>query len=84
MSDGIKEVGLYYWDGLKWKKWGADITIAGNMIDVDYDYVSVAYPTTSSEVYTFKTGGSGGVTVATITISYTDTTKEYILTVTKT
>lgn len=40
-----------------------------------YDYVGVAYPLTTQEVYTFKTGGSGGTTVATITLNYTDSTK---------
>ncbi len=49
-----------------------------------YDYVVVTYPTTTSEVYTFKTGGAGGTTVAVVTIVYTDTTKDFISTVTKT
>lgn len=49
-----------------------------------YDYFEVAYPETDEEVYTFKTGGSGGTTVATVTIVYTDDTKEFISTVTKT
>jgi hypothetical protein len=46
-----------------------------------HDYIATTYPTDSSEVYTFKTGGSGGTTVATITITYTDDTKENLLTV---
>jgi len=46
----------------------------------DYDYVGVAYPTTSQEVYTFKTGGSGGTTVATITLNYSDPVTKAILT----
>lgn len=40
-----------------------------------FDYIEATYPTTSSEVYTYKNGGSGGTTVATITITYTDSTK---------
>ena len=41
-----------------------------------YDYVAVTYPTATSEVYTFKSGGSGGTTVSTVTLVYTDSTKE--------
>lgn len=46
-----------------------------------YDYVSVAYPDTTTEVYTFKVGGAGGITVGTLTVTYTDATKEDIATV---
>lgn len=49
-----------------------------------YDYVGVAYPIGTQEVYTFKSGGSGGTTVATVTINYTDSTKANISDVTKT
>jgi len=48
-----------------------------------HDYISVAYPSGDTEVYTFKTGGAGGSTVATLTIVYTDSTKDKLLTVTK-
>ena len=54
------------------------------LINFTWDYVSVAYPDTITEVYTYKTGGSGGTTVATVTIVYTDTTKSALSTVTKT
>jgi hypothetical protein len=57
---------------------------AAGLVPSAYDYISVAYPDTVTEVYTFKTGGSGGTTVATITIVYTDATKELLSTVTKT
>ena len=49
-----------------------------------YDYDAVTYPLSTREVYTFKTGGSGGTTVATITINYTDATKASLLNVAKT
>lgn len=55
-----------------------------NLIQVEYDYVGVTYPTTTSEVYTYKTGGSGGTTVSTVTIVYTDTTKDNITSVART
>lgn len=50
----------------------------------EYDYVGVAYPLSTQEVYTFKTGGSGGTTVATVTVDYTDSTKANLSAVTKT
>lgn len=49
-----------------------------------YDYVSLALTDADTETYTFKTGGSGGTTVATVVINYTDSTKTTIVNVTKT
>lgn len=61
------------------------VQIVTNGLSVPYyDYVSVAYPLTTTEVYTFKVGGAGGTTVATVTIVYTDATKENLSTVTRT
>ena len=57
--------------------------IPSSFIDVAYDYVSAAYPQSDTEVYTYKTGGSGGTTVATVTVVYTDSTKENLSSVTK-
>lgn len=48
-----------------------------------YDYIAVAYPLATTETYTFKTGGSGGTTVATLTVVYTDSTKANLSSVTK-
>lgn len=48
-----------------------------------WDYLEVTYPTTTTEVYTFKDGGSGGTTTGTITLTYTDTTKENLSTAEK-
>jgi hypothetical protein len=59
------------------------LAIAG-LITSGYDYISITYPTTSSEVYVYKTGGSGGATVGTVTIVYVDATKNELSTVTKT
>ena len=47
----------------------------GSLVKVDYDYVSVAYPTAIQEVYAHKTGGAIGTTVATVTVDYVDSTK---------
>jgi len=50
----------------------------------EFDYVAVTYPSATQEVYEFKVGGSGGSTVATITVNYTDSTKDFVLNVAKT
>lgn len=55
----------------------------GAIITDNYDYVGVTYPSGDTEVYTFKSGGSGGTTIATVTIVYTDSTKTDLLSVTK-
>jgi len=57
--------------------------VSGLQIPV-HDYISVAYPSSDTEVYTFKTGGSGGTTVATLTVEYTDSTKENLSSVART
>lgn len=53
------------------------------LVTDSYDYIAVTYPSTTSEVYTYKTGGSGGTKVATVTIVYTTTSKCLISSVTK-
>lgn len=55
-----------------------------NLVGDIWDTISVAYPTNVQEVYTYKLGGTGGTTVATVTIDYTDTTKNYISQLVKT
>lgn len=57
--------------------------VAGLVI-LPYDYIAATYPSASSETYTFKTGGAGGTTVATVNILYTDSTKSVLTSVTKT
>lgn len=44
-----------------------------------WDYLAVTYPSATQEVYTFKTGGAGGSSVATATVDYTDSTKASLL-----
>ena len=48
-----------------------------------HDYISLAVASTT-DTYTFKSGGSGGTTVATVTITYTDSTKATLSSVAKT
>lgn len=49
-----------------------------------FDYIGANYAGATSDVYTYKTGGSGGTTVATITVSWTDSTKTVLASVTRT
>lgn len=60
------------------------IAIKNSLIDVVYDYVGVIYPDTVTEIYTLKTGGASGMTVATVTLVYSDATKVSLVTATKT
>lgn len=59
------------------------VPVAGQIVTDKYDYISVTYPSATQEVYEFKTGGSGGTTVATVTINYTDASKDFLLNVSK-
>lgn len=54
---------------------------ASSIFHTEWDYMSVSYPTGSTETYTYKTGGATGSVVATIDIAYTDATKNDISTV---
>ena len=55
----------------------------GTLVTEHFDYISAAYPDSVTEVYTYKTGGSGGTTVATVTTVYTTAAKTLLITVTK-
>lgn len=54
-----------------------------SLINFAWDYVVRTLPSATQEVYTYKTGGSGGTTVGTITINYTDSTLATITDVTR-
>jgi hypothetical protein len=47
-----------------------------SFIKAPFDYISVAYPTSTTETYTYKFGGALGTIVGIITVTYTDATKE--------
>jgi hypothetical protein len=88
---GSDKTGIFVWDdtnktfvALSGSATGAlSVDDIWGFIGAEYDYVSVAYPNTTTETYTFKTGGAGGTTVSTVTIVYTDATKADLSTVTK-
>lgn len=48
---------------------------------VDFDYLDVQQTSATVETYVFKTGGSGGTTVLTVTVTYTSSAKSDIDTV---
>jgi hypothetical protein len=49
-----------------------------------FDYCAMVISPTTTETYTFKSGGSSGTTTNTVVIVYTDSTRADISTVTKT
>lgn len=57
---------------------------AGTLVQEYFDYIAATYPDSVTEVYTYKSGGAGGVTVAVVTIVYTTSAKTLIDTVTRT
>ncbi|MCA9333894.1 hypothetical protein KC963_02500 [Candidatus Saccharibacteria bacterium] len=54
------------------------LTVTGLVPGVDYDYLDVQQTDSDTETYVYKTGGSGGTTVRTIVVNYTDSTKKNI------
>lgn len=60
---------------------GGSVNQSGNweIAGIEYDYFELACPTTTREVWTFYTGGSGGTLVGTATLNFTDTTKCKVL-----
>lgn len=49
----------------------------GGTLPFSYDYVSLALSNANTtETYTFKTGGSGGITVGSVVINYTNSTRD--------
>lgn len=46
-----------------------------------YDTITATYPSSTQEVYKSRTGGISGTVVQTVTVNYTDATKNFILNV---
>lgn len=55
-----------------------------SLIQEPFDYIGTAFPDNVTDVYTFKRGGSGGTTIATLTIAYVDSTHQALSSLTKT
>lgn len=56
---------------------------AGGLINDPYDYVSVAYPDGTTEIYSFYYGGTAGTNQGTITLTYLDSNKGTLSTAVK-
>ncbi len=63
---------------------GINVDVQNTLITQPFDYISATYPTTTQEVYVYKLGGSSGTLVGTITVNYTDTSKNFVLNIAKT
>ena len=58
-----------------------------NLVDLQnphFDAVSVTYPDTVTEIYSFRKGGLTGDIALVVTIVYTDATKALVSTITRT
>lgn len=56
----------------------------GMLAGVTFDAVDASYPNATTEVYEFYTGGLSGTLVATITVIYTNASKQFIQSAVKT
>jgi len=57
------------------------VSFFNSLVPESYDYISLAYTGSNLTSVIYKTGGTGGTTVATLTLGYTDST---LISVTKT
>jgi hypothetical protein len=57
-----------------------DASLGASMVTERHDRIDVSYPSGAAEVYTYKLAG---VTVATVTVTYTDSTKANLSSVVK-
>lgn len=60
------------------------VSVSNGLVLPTWDYMAMTEAVPGTEVYTFKIGGSSGTTVATVTVLYTDSTKETLSSVTLT
>lgn len=63
-----KRVANYNWDGSEWVRAGA------GLVPDAYDYISLSPDSSRPTSVVYKMGGSGGTTVATLTIAYDGST----------
>ena len=59
----------------------ADVTVENALVTVPYDSIYAAYPSSTVEVYTYF---SDAVLVATVAVTYTDATKNFLVSVIRT
>jgi len=67
-----KRTANYVWDGSNWQRMAQP---GGLTPGTDYDYIDEQQTSTSVRTYVYKLGGSGGTTVRTVVVTYTDATR---------
>ena len=72
-------------DGQVARRVQGELEITGGSIlaGVVHDYITVSYPDTVTEVFRYYLGGSGGTLQTTITVVYTNATKDFVSTIEK-
>jgi hypothetical protein len=86
-ADGSKKVSVTTVsakNGLDTNILDGSIKVTNTLITVPFDYITASYPSATTEVYVYKTGGASGTIVGVITVAYSDSTKAVLLTVAKT
>ena len=57
----------------------ADVRVVNTLVPDKFDFIGASYPSSTVEVYTYKTGGASGTIVAVVTVTYSDPTKNAII-----
>ena len=73
----VLKVAALEWNGSSWVK-SAGTSMSVGLVEELYDYSSFAYGATTITI-TYKTGGSGGTTVMTDLLTFTDATYDTIV-----
>lgn len=60
------------------------VSVVSGLSIAKHDYMSYSLTNPTTEVFTYKVGGVDGTVVNTVTIVYTDSTRETVSSVTKT
>lgn len=63
-----------------------DVSVLGNLLgDVSYDYIAMALSAGDTvETFTYREGGSFGTIVATVVVTYTNSTRDILVSVERT
>lgn len=67
-----KKVANYVWNS-ETSEWERQSSAINALVPYEYDYISLSYTGDNITGVVYKTGGSGGTTVATLTIAYSGT-----------
>jgi hypothetical protein len=62
----------------------APVITMNALVPKKWDYLSYTATNATTDTYVYKSGGSGGTTVATVTVTWTDSTKTVLSTVVRT